>query len=331
MHLETGRPMRGQSLERLKAFLRLCGLDYDAGVDFTAVLVEDDEIIATGSLDGATLRCIAVSLMHQGEDLSARILTELRRETLNRGEEHLLLFTKPGNEAMFTPFGFHPLVRTADCLLMEDRREGLTRFLAGLERPAQDVETGCIVCNCNPFTLGHRYLIETAARQVRALHVFVLSEKKSLFPPEVRLKLVREGCQDLKNVFVHETGPYMVSSATFPSYFIKDKARVDEIFCELDVKLFGEKIAPALRITRRFVGTEPNCPVTRFYNEQLKARLPEYGIELTEIPRREWGGAAISASRVRALMEEGNLEAIRPLVPEITYETIRRMASLRHD
>ena len=331
MHLRIGRPMRGQSLEQLKAFLRLCGLDYDEGVDFTAVLIEDDEIVATGSLDGCTLKCIAVSPMHQGEDLSARILTELRREALERGEKQLMLFTKPGNEAMFTPFGFHPLVRTADCLLMEDRREGLARFLAGLERPSQDVETGCIVCNCNPFTLGHRYLIETAAAQVKALHVFVLSEKKSLFPPEVRLKLVREGCSDLKNVFVHETGPYMVSSATFPSYFIKDKARVDEIFCELDIRLFGEKIAPALHIRRRFVGTEPNCPVTRFYNEQLKARLPGYGIELIEIPRRECGGEAISASRVRALMEEGNIEAIRPLVPEITRETIRRMLEQRHD
>ena len=331
MHLKTGQPMRGQSLEKLKAFLRLCGLDYDAGVDFTAVLMDDDEIIATGSLDGCTLKCIAVSPMHQGEDLSARILTELRREALERGEDRLLLFTKPGNEAMFAPFGFHPLVRTADCLLMEDRRDGLDRFLAGLDRPETDAETGCIVCNCNPFTLGHRYLIETAAKQVSALHVFVLSEKKSLFPPEVRLKLVREGCQDLKNVFVHETGPYMVSSATFPSYFIKDKARVDGIFCDVDIRLFGEKIAPALRIRRRFVGTEPNCSVTRFYNEQLKARLPGYGIELTEIPRRTCGGEAISASRVRALMEEGNIEAIRPLVPEITCETIRRMLNLRHD
>ena len=82
MHLETGRPMRGQALEKLKAFLRLCGLDYDAGVDFTAVLLEDDEIIASGSLDGSTLKCIAVSPMHQGEDLCARILTELRREAL---------------------------------------------------------------------------------------------------------------------------------------------------------------------------------------------------------------------------------------------------------
>ena len=331
MHLETGRPMRGQALERLKAFLRLCGLDYDEGIGFTAVLVEDGEIIATGSLDGPTLKCIAVSPMHQGEDLSARILTELRREALDRGEEQLMLFTKPGNEAMFRPFGFHPLVRTADCLLMEDRREGLTRFLAGLERPDRDVEIGCIVCNCNPFTLGHRYLIETAAAQVSALHVFVLSEKKSLFPPEVRLQLVQEGCRDLKNVFVHETGPYMVSSATFPSYFIKDKARVSEIYCALDVRLFGERIAPALHITRRFVGTEPICPVTRFYNEQLKVHLPEYGIELIEIPRRECGGEAISASRVRALMEEKNIEAIRPLVPEITYDTIRRMLNACND
>ena len=187
------------------------------------------------------------------------------------------------------------------------------------------------MCNCNPFTFGHRYLIETAAKQGSALHVFVLSEKKSLFPPEVRLKLVREGCSDLKNVFVHETGPYMVSSATFPSYFIKDKARVDEIYCDVDIRLFGERIAPALHINRRFVGTEPNCPVTRFYNEQLKARLPEYGIELTEIPRRECGGEAISASRVCTLMEEGNIEAIRPLVPEITCETIRRILEQRHD
>ncbi len=330
MHLETGRPMRGGNLDRLKAFLHSCGLDYDAGVDFTAALVEDGEIVAAGSLDGATLKCIAVSPLRQGEDLCARILTELRRAAFDRGEEQLMLFTKPGNEAMFAPFGFHRVIRTADCLLMEDQRDGLARFLAGLDRPAGPGTAGCIVANCNPFTNGHRYLIETAAAQVDALHVFVLSEKKSLFPPDVRLDLVREGCRDLQNVYVHPSGPYMVSSATFPSYFIRDKARVDGIFCELDVRLFGERIAPALGISRRFVGTEPYCPVTRFYNDQLRARLPEYGVELVEVPRRACGGAAISASRVRALMAEGDLEGIRPLVPEPTYETIRRMA-LRHD
>lgn len=331
MHLETGRPMRGAALARLKAFLRLCGLDYDEGIGFTAALVEDGEIIATGSLDGATLKCIAVSPLHQGEDLCARILTELRREAFDRGAGQLLLYTKPGNEMMFAPFGFYALVRTADCLLMEGERGTLERFLRSLERPGQGGTTGCIVANCNPFTLGHRYLIETAAQRVDALHLFILSERRGMFSPEERLALAVEGCRDLKNVYVHPSGPYMVSSATFPSYFIKDKARVDGIRCEVDIRLFGERIAPALGIRERFVGSEPYCPVTRFYNEQLRALLPEYGIALTELPRREAAGAAISASRVRALMEENDLEAIRPLVPESTYAAIRRRADASTD
>ena len=112
----------------------------------------------------------------------------------------------------------------------------------------------------------------------------------------------------------------MVSSATFPNYFIKDKARVGAIHCDLDIRIFGERIAPALGIKRRFLGTEPNCPVTRYYNEQLASRLPEYGIDVQIIPRCEAEGAAISASRVRALLKEKNFEAIRPLVPEATLE-----------
>ena len=115
-----GRPFRGEMLQRLKTFLMLCGLDYDEGVSFTAALEEDGEIIAAGSLDGCTLKCIAVSPMHQGEDLTARLLTELRREAFDRRIERLMLFTKPGNQMLFQSFGFYPVLRTADCLLMEN-------------------------------------------------------------------------------------------------------------------------------------------------------------------------------------------------------------------
>ena len=324
MYLATGRPMTGTALKRLKSFLHSCGLDYDAGVDFTCALEEDGEIIATASLDGATLKCIAVSPMHQGEDLTANLITEIRREAFARGYDHLMLFTKPGNQMLFQPFGFYPVMRTADCLLMESRRDGLASYLNGFERIEGD-RIGAIIANCNPFTLGHRYLIEEAAKQCDQLHLFILSENKSAFPPDVRMELAAKGCADLTNVHIHPTGPYLVSSATFPSYFIKDKARVDGIFCDLDIRIFAEKIAPALGITRRFVGTEPHCPVTRFYNEQLKARLPEYGIELIEIPRREENGTAISASRVRALLEENNLGQIRPLVPETTFAYLKNL------
>lgn len=325
MYLETGRPFRGAARARVEAFLQRCGLDYDAGVDFTATLVEDGEIIASGSLDGATLKCIAVSPEHQGEDLSARLLTELRREAFDRGLRHLMLFTKPGNRMLFQDLGFYPVVQSAGCLLMENRKNGLSDYLAALSRPETDGVAGCIVANCNPFTLGHRYLIETAAAQCGALHLFVLSEAKGMFSPEARLEMVRAGCADLPNVYTHPTGPYMVSSATFPDYFIKDKSQVQAVHCGLDVRLFGEKIAPALGVARRYVGTEPLCPVTRAYNAEMKAQLPEWGVEVIEIPRRELDGAAVSASRVRALYAEGALDAVRRLVPKTTYDFLIRL------
>ena len=48
--------------------------------------------------------------------------------------------------------------------------------------------------------------------------------------------------------------------------------------------------------------------------------LPEYGIEFVEIPRATIGGEAISASRVRKLLEEKQFDEIEPLVPQPTFE-----------
>ena len=327
MYLKTGAPFTGRSLEQLKQFLASCGLDYDQAISFTACMMDDDgEIIATASLDGATLKCIAVSPAHQGEDMTGQLLTVLRREAFDRGQEHLMLFTKPANQMMFASFGFYPVIRTSDCLLMESRRNGLDSFISDIASASpKDGKIGCIVANCNPFTNGHRYLIESAATQCDTLHLFILSEDKPPFPAKDRLMLVQKGVHDIKNVLVHPTGPYMVSSATFPSYFIKDKARVDSIYCDLDMQIFAKKIAPALNIKCRFVGSEPYCRVTGFYNEQMKKTLPQHGIELIEIPRCEAAGEAVSASRVRRLMGEGRMEEIRALVPETTYEYLSNL------
>lgn len=324
MYLETGRPFSGAALERLKRFLADCRLDYDAGIDFSVAFMEDGRIIASGSLDGATLKCIAVAPDRQGEDLCARLLTQLRQEAFARRIHHLMLYTKPENAPLFQDLGFYSLAHTRDCLLMEDQRNGLERFLNRVRIPEAGTDTGCIVANGNPFTLGHRFLVERAAKQCQAVYLFILSENRSLFSPEARLEMARAACADLENVHVCPSGPYMVSAATFPDYFIRDKARVDEIHCALDVRLFGARIAPALGITRRFVGSEPLCPVTRRYNEALARQLPRYGIELVQIRRMEADGACVSASRVRTLLEEGNLSAVRALVPKPCFEIIRR-------
>lgn len=323
MYMITGAPFEGKRLRQLQLFLKSCGLDYDASIAFTAALMEDDEIIATGSLDGSTVKCVAVSPAHQGEDLTSRIMTVLVQKAAEKGIRHLMLYTKPQNRMLFMPLGFHPVIATADCLLMENKRGGLKEFLSAVTKPHRAGDrVGCIVAHCNPFTLGHRYLIETATKQCDYVHVFVLSEEKGMFTFPERMQMVKAGCSDLENVLIHPTGPYMVSSATFPDYFIKDKQRVEDIRCEMDIRLFTEQIAPALGIHCRYVGTEPNCPVTAGYNARMKEMLPASGIELIQIPRKETMGAPVSASRVRALMAAGDVTQLKEMLPQSTLQLI---------
>lgn len=323
MYMITGAPLQGKWLEKLQLFLASCQLETDPALDFTVLVLQDEQIIATGSLCGDTIRCVAVAPAHQGEDLCATVITALVQRAAEKGIGHLLLYTKPHNGLLFAPLGFHPVIRTGECLLMENKKDGLRRYLDALEKPAAPCEhTGSIVMHADPFTLGHRHLIRTAAAQCGCLHVFVLSEDRGFFGAESRLRMVKSGCADLPNVHIHPTGPYMVSSATFPAYFIRDKARAPAVHCELDVRLFGERIAPALHITRRYAGTEPLCPVTHQYNQTMRRLLPGYGIDFIEIPRLAVQETCISASRVRALIRQEQWADLAQLVPPTTLDFI---------
>lgn len=172
--------------------------------------------------------------------------------------------------------------------------------------------------NANPFTLGHAALAERAARENERVVLFVLSEDRSLVPYKDRLAMVKAACAKYDNVSVVSSGSYMISSATFPSYFLKDVDIVTRTHAELDATLFT-RIAAALNLTRRYVGEEPFSHTTSLYNEALAEVLPKAGIELAVIPRAQAQGEAISASHVRQLIHDGQIEAIRPLVPETTY------------
>ena len=317
-----GEPFQGKALEQLQLFLTACDLTYDPSIEYSVALVENDKIIAAGSLDGNTIKCVAVDKAHQGEDLTGQIMTALLNRAAQRGMGQLMLYTKPHNEYLFAPFGFHRIIRTSDCLLMENRRDGLAKFLAAIEK-VDARKIGCIVANCNPFTKGHRYLIETAAAQCEHVYVFILSEDKGMFSSQERLAMAQDGVKDLKNVSVHSSGAYMVSAATFPTYFIKDKARAGDIRCEADLRLFGEKIAPALGITHRFVGSEPECAVTKQYNEKMHLLLPEYGLQVVEIPRREAEGQVISASAARKLITEEDWATLQTFLPDCVIDRIR--------
>ena len=323
MDIEIGAPLRPWRQKAVAQFLARESLDYDPAIPFTVNLLDDDNIVATGSLEGNICKCIAVDPAYQGEGLTATIITQLRQEAFRQGLRHLFLYTKPKNRFLFEGLSFYRVAETADTLLMENVKGGVQQFVAKLPRPEQSGTVGAIVANCNPFTLGHRYLVEQAAAHVDTLHLFVLSEDKSFFPAADRMMLVQQGVADLPNVIVHPTGDYLISAATFPTYFIKDKDRIPEIRCQLDLEVFANHFAPALGITRRFVGTEPLSPVTDAYNRQMMDFLPKKGIEVTLIQRKELGGAPISASRVRALLEEQDWAQLETLVPPTTLSYLK--------
>ena len=315
--------LTGPAKEAWTDFLHRMDLDADPGVESTVILWEGDEIAATGSRQKNVLKCIAVDPAHQGEGLTATLLTNLRQDAFAAGYKHLFLYTKPQNQFMFSSLFFYPIAKTDKVLLMENIRGGIAEHLSGLSVPKKDGKIGSIVMHCNPFTLGHRYLIETAASQCDHLYLFILSEEESMFPAADRAELVRQGTAHLPNVTVHPTGQYLISSATFPSYFIKDKGLVDDAHCALDIEVFSKHFVPHFGITHRFVGTEPNCTVTRNYNRHLKEILPSKGVEVVEIPRLETDGNAISASAVRSLLGKNQEEKLQQLVPETTLAYLK--------
>ena len=318
MELQLTSRLRGSAKAQWEALLRKTGLEPDSQWDQAALLWDGDNLAATGSRMGNILKCIAVDPAHRGEDLTAQVLSTLRTEAFQESHRHLFLYTKPENEMLFRGLFFHTVASAEKVLLMEDKPQGIRAFLKTLPLPQESGIVGAAVMNCDPFTLGHRYLIETASRECDQVFIFVLSEDRGHFPAKDRLELVRRGTADLTNVTVLPTGPYLISAATFPTYFLKDRDSADTVRCGLDIEIFTRYYAPRFRITRRYVGTEPFSPMTDLYNRALEAALPQRGIQLRLIPRKEGVDGPVSASAVRRKLAAG--EDVSHLVPKTTFD-----------
>ena len=323
MYIELLRRFDKRKKVIWQEFLKTAGLSCDEDVKETVLLWDNDCLIGTGSRDGNLLKLIAISPEHQGEDLTSLLLSELTKGAFSEGYNHLFLYTKPENEKMFQSLFFYTVAKTENVLLMENRKNGINDFLAEISEKNSDGIIGSIVMNANPFTLGHRFLIETASKKCDKLYVFVVSEDKSLFSSFDRIEMVKLGTEDLANVIVLPTGPYLVSSATFPTYFLKEREKASEVQCLLDVEIFLKYFVPSFSISCRFVGTEPLSPTTNLYNEALKRCLNNSGIKVFEIPRLQKNGDVISASRVRELLVHGEAEDVESLVPSTTFKYLK--------
>ena len=313
--------------KQVELLLERNGLTFEGTPDCTAVVENPDEkIIATASIQGKVIKMVAADPEWQEAGLSGMVISDLLRYARENNIFHLFVFTKCDMADKFAYLGFSELARTETVVLMESGQPSSDDYRKILQQnkifSGQD-NIGAAVMNCNPFTYGHRYLIETACKECDGLYLIIVQEDLSLFPFKDRMILVEEGTKDLRNVRLIPSGDYAVSRATFPTYFLKDKctASVAGTQAELDATLFANLFVPELSIVKRFVGTEPFCPITAKYNEMMKKVLPARGVEVVEIERlNDPTGTAVSASRVRKAIVDNDFEALKKMLPPVTLD-----------
>ena len=312
-------PLSVPSLRRkVEDFLGSNGLRLEEVDLYLAVLDADDRIIAGGGLQRDVIKCLAVSEAARSLGLSVPLVSRLISCAAGRGYAHVKVFTKPENRTVFESLGFRMLASAPQAILMENGR-GLEAYCGYLRsHPA----SGVIVMNANPFTRGHRYLVEQAAAfpgwaEPERIVVIPVREDRSSFPYAERLEMIRRGSGDLADVV--EGTDYQISAATFPTYFLKDLSDASETQMRLDIDLFGRHIAPALGARVRFVGREPADPLTARYNALMKELLPAYGVQVVEIPRLCDAEGPLTASRVRGLLYMGRYHAAAALTPSSTW------------
>lgn len=355
MEIQTLNPATPRQRQRIEAFLKRNGLRIDDMNYYAAALDDDGEMIAGGGLKDDVIKCVAVDDAHKGEAIANTLVSHLISHANQEGYSCIKLFTKPKNRQLFESLSFRLLAEAPEAILMETGIGGISNTVKALKKIKEESEKykennkecredskeckentsylntstshhlttttpprGVVVMNCNPFTLGHRYLIEQAAKQVKRLYVMVVREDCSLFAYTERKAMVEQGVADIENVTVIDGSDYAISRATFPTYFLKRLDDAADTQMLLDLDLFRRHIAPALGATVRFVGTEPTDQLTRRYNQLMHEALKD----VREIDRLAKDGNAVSASRVRKAMEQGDMNTIRQLVPPTTLPYI---------
>ena len=316
--------------EQIEAFLARFDLLYDQDISTSFYMEEKHQIVATISIHQDIIKGLAVDRAFQGQQMATQLVDHACHTIYQAGFPSVRVFTKKIYIPIFEQLGFRTLVSVRDSAILERGSEGIEKTLQGMKQTIeqtthQRLETlnlGTIVVNCNPVTKGHFGLIEYASKHHDYLVVFVVDEDRSFFSFEERFALLYLACQTLKNVILLPSSKYIVSSLTFPSYFLKTVEERDYTHAQMDVSLFKDYFMPTLHLKKRYIGTETE-PVMVLYNQTLQSLLQE---KLEVIPRFLQDGQVISASLVRKKMMNHEIEAASELVPEACQLLFRHIA-----
>ena len=364
--------------DKIKRFLEANGLRMESLDSYYVMEDSSGSVVAGAGLSGDVLKCLAVAPEVRSEGLLAPLVSRIMSE---HPRPSFKVFTKPEYQALFESLGFRLLASAPLAVLME-KGHGLEDYCAYLRSFRRSGRIGVVVMNANPFTMGHRYLLEQAASQVDHLFVIPVKEDVSMFSYEERRAMIcagiagpaaegiyfsgrgpknqipsaianrshnsnyvdegpsanenyfsqgfaknqfspaianpshKEEChsersEESKGITVLEGSDYVISAATFPTYFLKDLSTAAETQMRLDVDLYDKWIAPALGATVRFVGSEPLDALTNRYNQLIT--------NPTLVERLSIHGEVVSASRVRRALEKGCFPEAASLCPASTH------------
>lgn len=293
---------------QVEGLLTDCGLQADVPPLYLGVYDADERLMAGAGLDGNIIKGVAVRQELRGEAVVNTLFSRLLQIAYANGHTNVFVFTKPEYRSLFESLAMHCIASCDRAVLLEYDPRGVVSYCNSLRQIASDggQKRGVIVMNCNPLTSGHRYLMEQAAAQVDSLYIIPVKEDVSMFSYAERRAMMEECCKDIPNATVCPGGDYIISRATFPTYFLKANTDISAVHIALDCDLFSRHILPALGATVRFVGTEPADPLTRAYNEAMGRLLP---CEVRQIPRLCVNGLPVSASLLRKRIsdpKEGN-------------------------
>ncbi len=366
---------------KVESFLRANGLRMETLDVYYTLQNTDGDILAGAGFAGDVIKCVAVAEEARSEGLVAPLVSHILSQhgagnlKVFTKPENEAVFSSLG----FHVIARAPLAilmengrgLDAYCACLKDTLAapsaslGMTGSLSFRASAAsrEIPSVGVIVMNANPFTLGHQYLLKQAAAQVDCLVVIPVKEDISVFPYVERVSMIKAGAKEISPratlgrddkdvvpseasvspILVVDGSDYQISATTFPTYFLKDLSEAAETQMRLDLDLFARHIAPALGATVRFVGSEPQDPLTARYNALMQELLP---LKVVEIPRLsasvdiseenyfsqgfaknqfssddgtpEHNTKAISASTVRTALEQGSYARAAALCPEST-------------
>ncbi len=305
-------------INAVKLLLKKNNLTYESNVTKTIGLYDKQKLVATGSIDHYVIKMIAVDQEYQSRNLSAKVISHLLFDLEAHHIDHYFLFTKPEHFKIFNSFSFNKIIETKDIVLFENKEQDIKQNLMKMAKklPKKKGDRACIVMNLNPITLGHLHLIEHAASKHADLIIFLVETNASIINYQTRYQLLKKSTSHLKNITICPSSNYMISRATFPTYFLKDKNQID-IYTHLDISIFKTYFMPIFEIDMRYVGDEPLDKLTMKYNQAMQAILKD---KVTVIKRITFQNEVISASHVRELAQHKDYESIKKIVPKATYK-----------